>query len=108
MPIGGLTDRVTLKRRIDSAESEGGIGTAYLTVGTVWARVRSLSARAMLAADARTQEISHAVVLRRRNDLKPGDRLSWRGLDLTIRRIAPLDVDRAYIVCACSELAVTG
>lgn len=108
MPIGGLTDRVTLKRRIDSAESEGGVGTTFLTTGTVWARVRALSARALLAADARTQEISHAVVLRRRNDLAPGDRLSWCGRDLTIRRIAPLDTDRAYIVCACSELAVTG
>lgn len=107
-PLGTLTDRVTLKRKITSSEPEGGEVAGYSALSTVWARVRQLSARSAYAQDARGRSISHSVVLRFRTDLKPGDRIVYRGRDLEIEGLADINGRRAYLGCQCSERAVTG
>ena len=107
-PLGTLTDRVQLKRREMTGEGEGGHLVAFIPVATVWARVRTISARAGSDGDGRAVTISHAVVLRHRTDLKPGDRLMYRGRALDIVSAADLNGRRAYLSCMCSEAAVTG
>lgn len=107
-PLGTLTDRVTLKRRIVSAEDEGGHAAIYSTLATVWARVRQLSARQAYADDARGQGVTHGVVIRFRTDLKPGDRIVYRGRTLEIEAMADLNGRRAYLSCQCAERIVTG
>jgi head-tail adaptor len=52
--------------------------------------------------------ISHAVVLRFRADLGPGDRIVYRGRNLDVVSAADLNGRRAYLSCACSETHVTG
>ena len=107
-PIGTLTDRVQLKRKVTSSEDEGGAVAVYSPIATVWARVRQLGARQAFESDARGQSISHSVVMRFRTDLKAGDRISYRGGDLTIETSNDISGRRAYLACQCSELAVTG
>jgi SPP1 family predicted phage head-tail adaptor len=107
-PLGTLTDRVTLKRKITTEEPEGGEVAVYSVLSTVWARVRQLSARSIYAEDARGQTISHSVVLSFRTDLKPGDLMVYRGRDLEIAALADINGRRAYLSCQCSERAVTG
>ena len=107
-PLGTLTDRVTLQRKVTSPEPEGGEVAVYSALATVWARVRQLSARSAVAEDARGQSISHSVVIRFRTDLKPGDRIVYRGRNLEIGGLADINGRRAYLSCQCSERAVTG
>lgn len=107
-PLGTLTDRVTLQSKVTSSEPEGGEVVVYATLATVWARVRQLSARSAYAEDARGQTISHAVVIRFRTDLKPGDRIIYRGRNLEVAALADINGRRAYLSCQCSERAVTG
>ena len=107
-PLGTLTDRVTLKRKITTNEPEGGEVAVYSTLATVWARVRQLGARSAYSEDARGQSISHSVTLRFRTDLKPGDRMVCRGRDLEIAALADINGRREYLSCQCSERAVTG
>ncbi|MEO6014102.1 MAG: phage head closure protein [Devosia sp.] len=107
-PIGTMTDRVQLKRRVTTHEGEGGEIATFNTIATVWARVRQLGARSALASDARGQSISHSVVLRFRSDLKAGDRISFRGGDLEVESVADTNGQRAYLACQCSERVVTG
>jgi len=107
-PIGTMTERVQLKRRIPSHEDEGGEAAAYSPIATVWARVQPLAARQMFESDARGQTISHSVVLRFRTDLKPGDRISWRGGELDIEAANDLNGRRTYLACQCSARVVTG
>ena len=57
--IGSLTDRVSLQKRVDTSELEGGVTHMFMTVSSVWARVRTLSARLAMAADGRRAEASH-------------------------------------------------
>ncbi|MGV8856708.1 MAG: phage head closure protein [Devosia sp.] len=86
-PIGTLTDRVQLKRREMTGDATGGHGTS---------------------ADGRAVEISHAVVLRFRIDIRPGDRILYRGRSLDVVSAADLNGRRAYLSCACSETSFTG
>ena len=107
-PIGTLTDRVQLKRREMTGESEGGHVALFVPVASLWARVRSLNGRQGTSADGRAVEISHAVVFRFRNDIKPGDRVIYRGRNLDVVSAADLNGRRAYLSCACSETSFTG
>ncbi|MCW5721950.1 MAG: phage head closure protein [Devosia sp.] len=107
-PIGTLTDRVQLRRRDSVAEPEGGHARVFVPLGTVWARVRSLTGRQGSNADGRMVAISHSVVVRFRTDLRPGDRIVYRGRDLDVVSAADMNGRRAYLSCACSETQVTG
>lgn len=107
-PLGTLTDRVVLKRRTTTDEDEGGEVALFSPLATVWARVRRLGARAAMEADGRGQTLTHAVVLRFRSDLRPGDRIAYRGTDLEVLAASDLNGRRAYLSCQCSERVVTG
>jgi SPP1 family predicted phage head-tail adaptor len=106
--LGTLTDRVQLRRRETVAEAEGGHTALYVPMATVWARVRSLAGRQGQTADGRAVAISHAVVLRFRNDIGPGDRIVYRGRNLDVVSAADLNGRRAYVSCTCSETSFTG
>lgn len=106
--LGTLTDRVQLKRKDMSTEAEGGQITMFVPLATVWARVRSLSGRRGETADGRGVAVSHVVVLRFRNDVKPGDRMVYRGRTLDVISAADMNGRRAYLSCSCAESAVTG
>lgn len=104
-PLGTLTDRVQLRRKITSSEDEGGHTAMLSPIATVWARVRQLGARQAFAEDARGQSVSHSVVMRFRSDLKPGDRIVYRGRELEIESTSEI-AWRAYLSCQCSERVV--
>lgn len=107
-PLGTLTDRVVLKRKITTDEAEGGETAVFSALATVWARVRPLGTRQSFDSDARGQSVSHSVVMRFRTDLKAGDRIVYRGRDLEVLGTSDLNGRRAYLSCQCSERVVTG
>jgi SPP1 family predicted phage head-tail adaptor len=107
-PIGTLTDRIQLKRKMTTSEDEGGEVALFTPVATVWARVRQLGARQGLESDGRGQTISHSVVMRFRTDLKAGDRIVYRGGELEIEAVGDINGRRAYVGCQCSQRVVTG
>lgn len=107
-PLGTLTDRVQLKRKDGSGEAEGGHSVVFVPLATVWARVRSLAGRQGIDGDGRGVTVSHAVVLRFRADIGPGDRMVYRGRNLDVVSAADLNGRRAYLSCTCSEAVVTG
>jgi SPP1 family predicted phage head-tail adaptor len=106
--IGSLTDRVSLQRRVDTSELEGGVTHMFMTVNSLWARVRTLSARLAMAADGRTAEASHSVVVRFRSDVSVGDRFGYRGRWLEVVGVNDLDGRRAWLSCTCAERGMAG
>jgi SPP1 family predicted phage head-tail adaptor len=106
--IGSLTDRVSLQRRVDTSELEGGVTHMFMTVSSIWARVRTLSARLAMAADGRTAEASHSVVVRFRTDVVVGDRFGWRGRWLEVVGVSDMDGRRTWLSCTCAERGMAG
>lgn len=107
-PIGTLTDRVQLQRRDVAQEGEGGHAVTYVPIASAWSRVKLLSSRQVAEAEARGVALSHAVVLRFRTDIGPGDRIVYRGRVLDIVAAGDLNGRRAYLSCRCVERVVTG
>jgi SPP1 family predicted phage head-tail adaptor len=106
--LGALTDRVSLQRRVDTSELEGGVTHMFMTVSSLWARVRTLSARLAMAGDGRTAEASHSVVVRFRTDVVVGDRFGWRGRWLEVVGVADMDGRRTWLSCTCQERGMAG
>lgn len=106
--IGALTDRVSLQRRVDTSELEGGVAHMFMTVTSLWARVRNLSARIAMAGDGRVAEASHSVVVRYRTDVAVGDRFGWRGRWLEVVGVSDLDGRRVWLSCQCLERGMVG
>lgn len=107
-PLGTLTDRVQFRRRETTSEPEGGHVALFVPVASLWARVRSVSGRQGVSADGRTVVVSHAVVMRFRHDVTPGDRIVYRGRNLEVVSAADLNGRRAYLSCSCSQTSVAG
>lgn len=90
-PIGTLTDRIMLERRVENQ------GEAIFTpLATVWGRVRQLSPS---SADAP----SHSIVFRFRTDIKAGDRVTYRGRHLHLLSVNDLNGRRAYMSGMATE-----
>jgi SPP1 family predicted phage head-tail adaptor len=106
--IGALSDRVSLQRRVDTSELEGGVTHMFMTVSSLWARVRTLSARLAMAGDGRAAEASHSVVVRFRSDVAVGDRFGWRGRWLEVVGTSDLDGRRTWLSCTCVERGMAG
>lgn len=106
--IGGLTDRVQLQRRTETAEDEGGHAVLYVPMGTVWARVRSFGGGRGVGADARGAAATHTVVIRHRTGVSPGDRFLYRGRHLDVLGTEDISGRRKFLACRCSERQVTG
>ena len=106
--IGTLTDRVQLRRRELTPDDAGGHSAVYLPLASVWGRVRSQSGRSGETADGRSVTISHAVALRFRSDIGPGDRIVYRGRNLDVLSASDLNGRRTWLSCLCAETAVVG
>jgi len=100
---GQLTDRVRIERRTLTTMPEGGLEAIYLPLGHAWARVRTLAGRMGLLDEQRAATASHAVVLRWRHDVGPGDRIVYRGRRLEVTGTADLNGRRAYLSLTCTE-----
>ncbi|WP_196259218.1 phage head closure protein [Pelagibacterium limicola] len=107
-PLGSLRDRVHLQRREMTVAPDGGHETLFMPITSVWARVRARSARFAREGDGRAATSTHAVTMRFRKDLKPGDRILYRGRALEIVEAEDINGRRAYLACLCIETAMVG
>jgi SPP1 family predicted phage head-tail adaptor len=106
--LGEPRERVQLKQRVTTDEDEGGETALYVPLATVWARVRTLSARPATAADGRAVALTHSVVLRYRSDIGPGDRIVHAGRSLEVLAASDLNGRHAWLSLTCSETASRG
>lgn len=61
---GRLNTRLTLQQRSTTQDASGGQSTTWSDVATVWAFVRPLSGREIIAAQAVNSELTHQITIR--------------------------------------------
>lgn len=103
----GLRERLQIFRRDMTHEAEGGHVATLVPVGTVWARVTPIGARAANDSDAQVAEASHTVVIRHRAGIVPGDRFGYRGRSLEVLSTEDLTGRHKFLACRCIERRVT-
>jgi SPP1 family predicted phage head-tail adaptor len=66
---GALRHRLTIQQRSAAKDAYGGQSTAWVDVVTVWAEIRPLSSRELIAARGVQQETTHEIRMRYRSDV---------------------------------------
>lgn len=84
--IGELDERITLQRKSLADDGAGGATVSWSDVAEVWAHVRAMSGREREQSMRNEGTADYVVVIRRR-ELLPADRIVWRGRYLNIRNL---------------------
>lgn len=69
MNPGELNKRVTFQRRVAGADTAGQPLETWELVATLWARIRPLSSRELVAANAAQSERTHEITIRYRTGM---------------------------------------
>ncbi len=101
---GNLRERVVIEQRLSDRDSRGGATGKYVYAGEVWAALMPLVANALTQAEAISAMPRWSVTIRKREDIDPNVRLTWRGKYLTVRGVISDPREPAQMVLTCEEL----
>ena len=106
--LGSLRERVELKQNTQTMDAAGGHSDNYVSLGQVWARISASNGALDVSGDARNAKINFEIIIRFRDDLKPGDQIIYRSEKLEIISLADLNGRRAYLQIICSQISIAG
>ncbi len=106
--LGALRERVELKQTTQNIDGAGGHVDSFTSLGVVWAKVTTASGSIVFSGDARNAKITHTIIIRFRSDLKPGDRINYRGEELEVVSAEDLNGRHAYLKVLCAQLKIVG
>ena len=103
-----LTRRLTLEALSHTPDGGGGLHSAWVPLGTLWADVRASNAREVRAAGRTGSRVTHVVMVRNAPDASPRRpepeqrfRLGPRVFD--IRGVAEAHGHDGFLTCWCEE-----
>lgn len=108
--IGELSERISV-RYLETSRNQYGdiIKTAEQERCQIWAKVYPLTARNNDSTPENSNRITYRVIVRRREDIKPDDKIIWRGRRLKMLS-PPYDLDggKVYTAFECEEVIESG
>lgn len=104
MSVGKLRHRVTIQGLIRADDGYGGITETWQDVATVWAAVEPLRGTERYRAQQVQAELSHKVVMRYREGIKPHLRLLYNGRVLEIEAVVDVEERHRWFELLCSEV----
>lgn len=102
MRAGRLRRTATLQQRAETVDGFGQPSLTWSDVATVYADVRALSGRELLAAEAIKSEINVEIHLRYRADVTAQQRFLIGSTKYNIHAVLDQDGRRRQLVCLCS------
>ena len=102
--LAHLKQRATLLSRTLTPDGGGGFSESWQAVGHAWVRITPLGIAEKFGPDARQTRIRHRIVLRVRDDLVAGMRLTAEGRTFDIRAVLDRDATGAFVTLMCEEL----
>jgi SPP1 family predicted phage head-tail adaptor len=101
--IGSLRHRVTLEAPTRT-DGEGGTAViSWTTVGSMFARIKPIAGREIVAADGSAARVTHEVLIRHRTDIAPTMRLVEGARVLDIHAVVDVEGRRRWLKCLCEE-----
>lgn len=95
LAAGSLDQRVALSRpRLVRDELGGLVQSSTLQAAEVWAAVRPITMRESAFAAQLGVRPSHMITIRFRDDVKTGDRITWRGREFRVEQAVERDARR--------------
>jgi SPP1 family predicted phage head-tail adaptor len=108
MTPGELKRRITFQTRATGRDGAGGVLDAWTDAFTVWAAIKPLSGRELIAAQTVNAEISHDVTVRWRTELDnpraaAAYRITYGARVFNVLSVRDEKEGRQWVVCQCSE-----
>ena len=103
MKAGRLRHFVTLQQRSEVRDAVGGTAPSWSSFADVWAEVKPVSAREILAGKV-LAEVSHQVTIRFLVGVKPSFRLIHDGRVLEVQTVINVDERDQLLQLLCREV----
>ena len=95
MQAGQMRNRITIQSRSTTRDSHGGQSETWTDVATVWANIRPLSSRELIAAQAVQAATSHMITIRYRPGIVAAMRAVYNSRIFNLS--APMNTDERNI-----------
>ena len=99
-----LNQRVTLQAMTLTPDGGGGYGESWQSFAVAWATITPIGASDKFAADGMQSRARHRVVLRRRDDVLAGHRLTAGARTFKIHAVLDQGKRDPFITLLCEEL----
>jgi SPP1 family predicted phage head-tail adaptor len=104
MRAGQLNKRVQLQRATTTRDASGGMVDTWASYATIWAGFLDLSSREAYRARQVNAEVTHAIQIRYRPDVRFTDRLLYGSLILEIVGIEDEQQRHVSMLLTCKEV----
>ena len=95
---GRLRHKLQIRRKTQVDDGKGGYATSWPVIAEPWAEVIGLAGREAVIEDVLRSVAIYRITIRWRNDILPGDQLSYGSIDLNIKPPADPDGRREQLV----------
>ena len=101
---GELNKKVTIQGKTVVHDSFGEETISWVKIADVWAAIKPLSGREFIEAQQVQSEISHRIIMRYREGIKPYHQVVWENSVYEILSIINLDTANTALHLMCREL----
>lgn len=104
--IGDLRHRVRLEQIVRTPDDAGGASTSWSLVAEMWAVLRPITGDEALNAERLSGHISHEVVVRHRDEIRPEMRFVLGTRLFDIRAVIDIEERRRFTRCLVEERGI--
>lgn len=99
-----LNKKVILLRPKDTEDGGGGYDTTYIPEAEVWAGVIPVTSTELRFANQQNLQVTHKIIMRYRDDIKPNWLILFKGRKLEIISILNVKENNTELNLLCTEL----
>jgi SPP1 family predicted phage head-tail adaptor len=103
MDPGQLRTEMMLQNPVETPDGSGGVAVTWSDVAMVWTAIETVSPRSESFGGRQIEEASHRVILRYRDDIRAGQRLTKSIQNYRIQLVSDLDGTGRYLTCFVLE-----
>jgi SPP1 family predicted phage head-tail adaptor len=100
---GQMRARLTLQQPVDVGDGQGGVVRSWQDVANVWAKVEPQSVSRDEQGVAEIATVSHVIIIRYRQDLARGWRLTKGNRIFTLQTWRDPDESQRFLLLECAE-----